>query len=315
MTFCFARRVHFSDSTNEAPIDVSEKIEHIIPMFGIMWVLAFLLPFVCYSFPSFRYSVCYSVCYSFLKMTDIDVLVNDPFYKLMESGEIMWGDLMMDVVCEEVQPVAERTMEEEILEGWTMPDLKLRKNIWENFPVSLIPLADADGTDRYAVVWHEKNLEEWRSTRALSWDEFQEYEDYACMRLMYALRAHSHKYRIEEARSSRHVCVIAMVHSDTVISAIPVVPTTVIVPSAAVIVATRSSPKAMNVLKGFAVSWDRDTLNSKIHFIKPHMMKLKALGLTGKDIESDLMNELSLCDDCVVSDKVRGDYLCTVRML
>ena len=256
-------------------------------------------------------------------MTDIDVLVNDPFYKLMESGEIMWGDLMMDVVCEEVQPVAERTMEEEILEGWTMPDLKLRKNIWENFPVSLIPLADADGTDRYAVVWHEKNLEEWRSTRALSWDEFQEYEDYACMRLMYALRAHSHKYRIEEARSSRHVCVIAMVHSDTVIPAIPVAVITVIVPTAtvivpttaAVIVATRSSPKAMNVLKGFAVSWDRDTLNSKIHFIKPHMMKLKALGLTGKDIESDLMNELSLCDDCVVSDKVRGDYLCTVRML
>lgn len=261
-------------------------------------------------------------------MTDIDVLVNDPFYKLMESGEIMWGDLMMDVVCEEVQPVAERTMEEEILEGWTMPDLKLRKNIWENFPVSLIPLADADGTDRYAVVWHEKNLEEWRSTRALSWDEFQEYEDYACMRLMYALRAHSHKYRIEEARSSRHVCVIAMVHSDTVIpatSAITVIPAAVI-PAAVIPVTTtvtviptattiRSSPKAMNVLKGFAVSWDRDTLNSKIHFIKPHMMKLKALGLTGKDIESDLMNELSLCDDCVVSDKVRGDYLCTVRML
>ena len=53
MTFRFARRVHFSDSTNEASIDVSEKIEHIIPMFGIMWVLAFLLPFVCYSFLSF----------------------------------------------------------------------------------------------------------------------------------------------------------------------------------------------------------------------------------------------------------------------
>jgi hypothetical protein len=99
------------------------------------------------------------------------------------------------------------------LEGWKIPNLTLRKGIWENFPVTLVPIDDGDGTDRYAIMWHRKNLAAWRNERSQSYDEYQEYEGFAEVRLFYALVAYEHKYTIEGARSDDQICVIAMVHT------------------------------------------------------------------------------------------------------
>ena len=104
------------------------------------------------------------------------------------------------------------TWEEDILENWSVPDITLRKGIWENFPVSLVPIVDGDGTDRYAVVWHRKNLEEWARLRAETFDEYQEYDGWCEWRLRFSLNHYSHKYAIEEPRDSSMIMVIAMVH-------------------------------------------------------------------------------------------------------
>jgi len=246
-------------------------------------------------------------------MTDIDIsiLTNDPFYKEMDSGKILWGDLMADeyvatTVAEE--PENEYWIEKfDYFEDWTVPDLKLRKNIWENFPVSLVPLNDADGTDRYAVVWHERNLREWNDTKCYSKDEFDNYAEFCEARLMRSLKMYSHKYRVEPARTDRQICVLAMVHDTVTAPVAAPAPAPVAAP-----VAVAVQAKAMNVLKEFAVSWDRD---GKIHYIKPHMKKLATLGKKPEDIARELYDELSFCCDCTVSPATRSGDLCTVTML
>lgn len=141
--------------------------------------------------------------------------------KNVDAGKISWGDIgwAEDVMNPKPQtytfpdfeePYSE---EEEMLENWSVPDLTLRKGIWENFPVSLVKIDDGDGTDRYAVVWHRKNLEEWAKTRAESYDEYQEYDAWCEWRLRYALEAHSRKYIVEEPRDDDMILVIAMVHA------------------------------------------------------------------------------------------------------
>jgi hypothetical protein len=103
--------------------------------------------------------------------------------------------------------------ERDALEGWKIPNITLRKGIWENFPVTLVPIDDGDGTDRYAIMWHRKNLAAWRNERSQSYDEYQEYEGFAEVRLFYALVAYEHKYTVEGARSDDQICVIAMTHA------------------------------------------------------------------------------------------------------
>jgi hypothetical protein len=125
-----------------------------------------------------------------------------------------------------------------------------------------------------------------------------------------------------------------MVHSDTIATpAIAPTPATTVAPVVAPAIATVApavvkvsssshsrGKKALDVLNSFKdkmtlknkVSWDRD---GKIHYIKPHMKNLRDLGLTPNDITFDLMEELSLCDDCVVSAATRKGDICVVTML
>ena len=100
---------------------------------------------------------------------------------------------------------------EEMLEGWNIPDLRLRKGIWENFPVDVIPIEGADGIERHAIVWNKKKVDEWRKERVYSEGESLEYERYAEYRLLHALRAHPHKYTIEAPQRKNQIVIIAMV--------------------------------------------------------------------------------------------------------
>lgn len=101
---------------------------------------------------------------------------------------------------------------QQILHGYKIPDISQRKGIWSNFPVTLTRLDSADGTDRYAVRWHENNLRAWAAERASSWAEHYNYKEFCNTRLMYALVAHATKYRLERPTSAGDICVIAMVH-------------------------------------------------------------------------------------------------------
>ena len=290
-------------------------------------------------------------------MTTISPLLFDDIDKLLDSGEVLWGDIpevsgivqvaaaaaavaapyvhVHDYVAVPVGP-GENDMydldEWDLFNNWDMPNLTLRKHIWENFPVSLLEVESADGIERYAIVWHEKNLVEWPETRTIyTADEHEFYERFCYERLMRALQAHSHKYSIEPAhtynyvkaqtREPRQICIIAMVSSSSRAAAAAEAPRVeallVEAPRAEAVVAVEV-PRAearknmISVLLKYPVSWERDTRNNKIHYIQPNVQKLQQRGLTINDIAFDLRRELELCYDCVVSGPKNKDDLCTV---
>ena len=111
-----------------------------------------------------------------------------------------------------VMPGSQAYSLEQILLGYKSPSLKLRKQIWEQFPVALTAIDSPDNTQRYTVRWHENNLRAWRVERATSWAEHYNYKEFCKARLLFALAAHPKQYRIELPASDADVCVIAMVH-------------------------------------------------------------------------------------------------------
>ena len=88
-----------------------------------------------------------------------------------------------------------------------VPSLRLRKDIWTHFPVCLIKLPySQDGRDRYAVQWHQKNLESWGQ-------HIPQYTTIAQIRLIKSLAA-SEKWSMERPQKPGDLCVIAMKFSE-----------------------------------------------------------------------------------------------------
>ena len=83
-----------------------------------------------------------------------------------------------------------------------------RKDIWENFPVSLVQLGrGSDGADRHAVVWNRKNLVEWRKTSPYTdWSMYEIQEE---NRLLQAI-SKSTKWTVEPPIADNQICVIRM---------------------------------------------------------------------------------------------------------
>ena len=140
--------------------------------------------------------------------------LNDPLFQAMQRGNIRWGDLLVDenAARPPSSPVKPKspTVENIALKNWSMPDLTMRKGIWEHFPVTLVPLDDHDGTERYAIEWHRKHLREWGAAHSASLAQYQAYTEF---RLLHALEAHPHKYVVELPRTKDQIAVIAMVHA------------------------------------------------------------------------------------------------------
>lgn len=147
--------------------------------------------------------------------TDFVTLFNDPLLLAMASGEYLWGDLMYDTT-----PPRSPTTEVEVTydlpaempEDWDLefPSLRLRKDIWENFPVTVAPLgAGPDGAERHAIAWHRKNFEEWRNERTEDGYEALNYRDITEYRLFKCLNA-SKYWAVEDPLTDDMICVIRM---------------------------------------------------------------------------------------------------------
>ena len=166
-----------------------------------------------------------------------NILANDPMLKAMANGKLKWGDIIhaenmrkpksnsssanswgsSNTWTSRKLPTTDerRAMKEELmLENWKTPDLALRKGIWENFPVILDRLPPRDGTERYAIKWHEKHLEEQRDQVPRLWVEWHEYQAFTEFRLFHALRKYTHKYRIMPAEAPGQILVLEMVHAE-----------------------------------------------------------------------------------------------------
>lgn len=136
---------------------------------------------------------------------------NDPLFAKMESGECLWGDLLLDA------PPAPRSTPTvdpapSMPEDWDLefPVLRLRKDIWEEFPVTVTPLgAGADGAERHAIAWHRKNFEAWREERTEDYETAMNYYNITYYRLTVSLEA-SKFWTVEEPRNDSEICVIRM---------------------------------------------------------------------------------------------------------
>ena len=142
--------------------------------------------------------------------------------KKMAHNKVFWGDAMLADNAK--RPPRSRSLkavsrgpaeqfEMNAVENWNIPNLTMRKGIWENFPVVMEELPDEDdGKKRFAVIWHRKNLAEWREKRAASYAEWAEYEAITKARLLHALRSHSRIYTIEPPRAPEQIVVLNVGH-------------------------------------------------------------------------------------------------------
>jgi hypothetical protein len=140
----------------------------------------------------------------------------DPILYAMITHNVSWADLM-----DAMPASAKRVMEAEpqVMDwddspdaDWEMPVLRLRKHIWENFPVDVISVPSKDNVERYAIRWNKSKYEDARTDVTFYW-EYDDFEDNVYRRLLISLNA-SRYWTVEEARGSRDVCVIAMNFQD-----------------------------------------------------------------------------------------------------
>jgi hypothetical protein len=135
------------------------------------------------------------------------LMENDPLMQLMYREDIQWGDVMLGVPAVPSVPKSEwRLIEED--EDWIMPALRLRKHIWENFPVNVVPIQSKDNRECYAIQWHRKKFQEARDACEHGW-EYMDFEDDTYRHLMKALSA-SRYWTVEEAVGEEDLCTIAM---------------------------------------------------------------------------------------------------------
>jgi hypothetical protein len=162
-----------------------------------------------------------------------ELLAADPVYQALLSGK-PWGNIIVENNKRFPEP-ANKTRKAkskspkrstntrsnhyninvkdaaEILDGYTIPDLKLRKGIWENFPVVLTLLNDPDGVDRYSIEYHNKNYKDWLKTEPKSKKERDNYKHWIKVRLFTALRQHPKQYKILPPRNPKQLFVLEMV--------------------------------------------------------------------------------------------------------
>ena len=225
-----------------------------------------------------------------------------------------WGEIVPESEYTGPMPIGwecNHTPEYDATYNWTVPDLRLRKGIWENFPVILTAINDGDGTDRYAICWNRRKLAEWRDTRAESYAEWLDYEDYCLLRLMYALELNPNKYTIEEARAQDQICVIAMVHSVDGGSVSNQSYSTASVDSRSEVTSTLKHPR--DIAAQFPVCW---TQEDKVLYIRFHTKKIKELYESPAVVRNRMIAELKKSDAWTVSEAPTGkkEVLCVVTL-
>jgi len=153
--------------------------------------------------------------------TTIFVFSNCPLMQAMSENKMGWGELMDKFEAEGFKPKPKKADAPAPLpEDWDLdfPVLKLRKDIWENFPVMCQPLGrGSDGAERHAIVWHRKNFADWRA-ECDDFFEAMDYEEITTYRLFKCLEASKH-WTVEPAQTSQQICVIRMNFTEEAVSA------------------------------------------------------------------------------------------------
>jgi hypothetical protein len=138
---------------------------------------------------------------------------NNALLKAMAEGKILWGDLIVSnnkkhktrkskSPARAISP----NYEAEMLEDFRVPDLRLRKGIYDNFPV----IVNEVRPGVYEIKWHMKKLKEWRGVKPETWDEYQEYEAFTEFRLLHSLRKYNSIYELLPAEHEGQIVLFRM---------------------------------------------------------------------------------------------------------
>ena len=237
------------------------------------------------------------------------------FHDYYTIGAECWGDLVPQSgpsdesehcsLCDGLCYGCRRSsLEDEALDGWKVPDLRLRKNIWENFPVSVIPISGTNGS-RYAVEWNHGKLNSWRTERTESFEEAMEYEAYCESRLLYALRKHNKQYIVEEPETEEQICVLTMVQkevSNDSSSMCESVATACSVTSDGVLVLRTP----YDISKHFPVTWIKE---GNLVRLEIHRTRLRALDVPESEIRDRILEAVNASDSWTVR-KAPKPFLC-----
>ena len=274
----------------------------------------------------------------------MSVLTDSPFfnelYARMNDPSFSWGDEALLNPPAPVKPLP--TLSElgclplpDPDADWECPDLVLRKDIWEHFPVTLIPLGkDAGGAERHSVQWHRVKLAQSRES-----SDFD--EDIATIqrRLLKALEA-SPKWDVLPAEQRGYVTIVPETPATGEITAqreicilrmnfVPEAPTAPVpvaaepsaddwqqVGAAQPSAGPKPELKRLNDIKThFHACWsNKTTQNPNVHAISVHTKNAQAAGLDVKQHGADLLEALKLSNSWRVLPAVVKGELCRIEL-
>lgn len=241
-------------------------------------------------------------------------MTNDEFYVAMNAGVINWGDLCLEAPSPAFVEDKVEYKSHALDFGWDLeiPQLKLRKDIWENFPVIVEALGTgADGAERHAIRIHRKNWSEWREEMAENFDDYLNWDCNTEFRLSKALES-CRFWTVEESDDPNTFAVIRMnfvprsEFASVSVSAPPTGPVSVSAPLpmehmngwTVVPACTPATPMLMrinDITTIFPTCWNNETTprssarRGDIISISIHGTKLRSSGMDSKKVERDLM--------------------------
>jgi hypothetical protein len=255
----------------------------------------------------------------------------------MNDPSFSWGD---EVLLNPAAPAPLPTLSElgclpmpDPDADWDCPELLLRKDIWEHFPVTLIPLGkDAGGAERHSVQWHRVKLAQSRES-----SDFD--EDIATIerRLLKALEASS-KWDVLPAEQRGYVTIVPETPQTGEITAakeicilrMNFVPEPPAEPAAAepatdgwqqvgdkpATAGPKPELKRLNDIKThFHACWsNKTTQNPNVHAISVHTKNAVAAGLDVKQHGADLLEALKLSNSWRVLPAVLKGELCRIEL-
>ena len=183
---------------------------------------------------------------------------------------------------------------------YELPEMNLRKDIWENFPV-VVSAADSEG--RHAICWHRDNLREWRQSKPHSYSEWIDYEVIQKYRLMVALSTSLH-WTVEDPDSSEQICIIRMKFNARATE-----------DNTSITKSRDNWPVllCLNDIKAhFPVVWHDESSN--IYSIEIHDKKLKAMKGDPALVRDQLMNALTASTAWHVMPAEKDTQFCRIRL-
>ena len=226
----------------------------------------------------------------------------DPILGAMMNFNVSWADLM-----DAMPNSAKRVLEYKEVDpdaDWEMPQLRLRKHIWENFPVDVVPVESKDRAERYAIRWNVRKFQEARNNCDHGW-QYDDFEEDVYRRLLKAL-SYSRYWTVEEAQGS-NICQIAMnFQEDTMPAKAFKLPVADVNDAASVCSAVTNASsdwetvstkttvptlRRLNDIKAlFPVIWNPvEGCKSTTYAVEIFGKKVKELGLNANKVKTDLL--------------------------